>query len=216
MEDREYEDLETKALEIVQVLNNLKDEIEQYEDAKLNTKKSLKALEKLVGAVSEAADELSRAAKQVEESDYVTLCMDIDARSQELEGCCNALSKTAAELPASLSASLAAHAKAQEGTHASHLADVDKRIAAERQERELMLKDLGASRESIERSASSVSSALDDALAVQEKRQKELVDSMLATFQERDKELLQRIAALEEVVGRIDRNTQKGFGKERG
>lgn len=29
-------------------------------------------------------------------------------------------------------------------------------------------------------------------------------------------ELLQRIEALESVIGRIDRNTQKGFGKEHG
>lgn len=29
-------------------------------------------------------------------------------------------------------------------------------------------------------------------------------------------ELLQRIEALEAIIGRIDRNTQKGFGKERG
>lgn len=29
-------------------------------------------------------------------------------------------------------------------------------------------------------------------------------------------ELLQRIEALETIIGRIDRNTQKGFGKERG
>lgn len=33
---------------------------------------------------------------------------------------------------------------------------------------------------------------------------------------EKDKELLERLACLEEVISRIDRNTQKGFGKERG
>lgn len=216
MEDREYEDLEAEALGVVQVLNSLKDEIDQYKDAKLNTKKSLRALEKLVGAVSKAADELAQTARQVGESDYVSLCGSLDSRSQELEGCCNALNRTAAELPSSLSASIAAHVKAQEGVYASHLADMDKRIVAEQQERDRMLQGLDASRSSIEGSASKVSAALDSALATQEKLQKELVDSTLAALQERDQELLQRIAALEDVVGRIDRNTQKGFGKERG
>lgn len=158
MEDREYEDLETRALEVVRVLNGLKDEIEQYKDAKLNTKKSLKALEKLVSAVSEAANELSRTAKQVEESDYVALCEGLDARGRELEDSCSVLTQKVAEVPKLLVASLAMHDEAQEKAYASYL----------------------------------------------------------ASLEERDKGLQQRIAALEEVVGRIDRNTQKGFGKERG
>ena len=33
---------------------------------------------------------------------------------------------------------------------------------------------------------------------------------------ERDREIDERIAAIEAVIGRIDRNTQKGIGKERG
>lgn len=230
MEDREYEDLESKALKVVQVLNSLKGEIEQYEDARLNTRKSLRALEKLVGSVSKASDELAQTAKQVGESDYVSLC-------RGLSGACDTLSKEVSALPGVLSNLIAAFERRQREANASYLAAFDDKLLAERQGFDQMKQHVDLVCKTIGDEVSGLPSAFDDVFEGQEKAHEVLGDLLIEAVgttmqaheklsdaldqharlsQEREQELLERILALEAVVGRIDRNTQKGFGKERG
>lgn len=154
MEDSQYKTIEEQALQIVGTLNRLKDEIEGYRDARIETQKSLDSLDTLLGAVSDAAKQLSDAAKELRGSDYTKLHKKISKEAEVVTSACETLQQNldgvteqVGQLPATLTTVLEAH----------------------------------------------------DARQV-----------------EKDSELLTRVANLEEMVARIDRNTQKGFGKERG
>lgn len=147
MDDSQYKTIETQALQIVDTLNKLKGEIEVYRDAKIETRKSLESLDALLGAVSDAASQLSAAAKDIRKSDYAKLHKEMSKEAETLSSACETMQKSIDVVPDKIESAL----KAQQAEQA-----------------------------------------------------------------ERDKELFARITDLEEVISRIDRNTQKGFGKERG
>lgn len=147
MEDKDYEQIEADAKQIIGTLNKLKQEIEGYKQAKLETKKSLESLDGLLDAMAEAAKLLAEAADDIQKSDYLTLYKGLVNQSTSLKASCESFSAKIDELPNAIQDQIAQHALAQE---------------------------------------------------------------------KRDTELLGRISELETVIARIDRNTQKGFGKERG
>lgn len=147
MDDNQYKTIEAQALQIVGTLNKLKEEIEGYRDAKIETQKSLESLDALLSAVSGAAKQLSAAAKEIRKSDYAKLHKEMSKEVETLSSACETMQKSLDDVPEKIESTL----KAQRAEQV-----------------------------------------------------------------ERDEELYARIASLEEVISRIDRNTQKGFGKERG
>lgn len=147
MDDNQYKTIEAQALQIVGTLNKLKEEIEGYRDAKIETQKSLESLDALLSAVSDAAKQLSAAAKEIRKSDYAKLHKEMSKEVETLSSACETMQKSLDDVPEKIESTL----KAQRAEQV-----------------------------------------------------------------ERDEELYARIASLEEVISRIDRNTQKGFGKERG
>lgn len=147
MDDNQYKTIEAQALQIVGTLNKLKEEIEGYRDAKIETQRSLESLDALLSAVSDAAKQLSAAAKEIRKSDYAKLHKEMSKEVETLSSACETMQKSLDDVPEKIESTL----KAQRAEQV-----------------------------------------------------------------ERDEELYARIASLEEVISRIDRNTQKGFGKERG
>ena len=183
MDDSQYRDIEEQALQIVGTLNKLKDEIEGYREAKIETQESLKSLDSLLAAVTDATKQLGSAAKDLRKSDYVKLHEQLTKEAEQLTTASNTLQQNLDALPGKLEEMLAADSGSREAVQNAIGESCDRAI------------------EKLDELPETISNALKD------------YDSKQA---EKDKELLERLAGLEEVISRIDRNTQKGFGKERG
>ncbi|WP_443730291.1 hypothetical protein [Slackia isoflavoniconvertens] len=147
MDDKDYEQIEAEALQIIGTINRLKEEIEEYKQAKIGTKKSLKSLDLMLDAMTEAAQSLKTAGEEISKSDFVTLSGKIES------------------IPT----------------------DIDKTLSEQSRFQKEQFADV-----------------------------KELIRTNGENSSEQESEIARRIESLEAVIARIDRNTQKGFGKERG
>lgn len=169
MEDSQYKTIEEQALQIVGTLNKLKEEIEGYKDARIETKQSLDSLNTLLDAVTDAASQLNEAAKDLRNSDYIKLHEELSEKTSAVTAACDSM---------------------QQGLDAI---------------------------------TNTVRSMFESQRAQQEEAMKQLLATLTASLEqheiiqdETNKELLDKISNLEQIISRIDRNTQKGFGKERG
>lgn len=183
MDDSQYRDIEEQALQIVGTLNKLKDEIEEYQKAKIDTQESLESLDSLLMAVTDAAKQLGGAAEDLRNSDYVKLHKQIAKETEQLTAACSTLQQNLDIVPEKIKEML------------------DSDFAS----RELVQRAMNESCNMMIEKLDKLPEAISSTLKAHDSKQAE-----------KDKELLERLAGLEEVISRIDRNTQKGFGKERG
>ncbi len=183
MDDSQYRDIEEQALQIVGTLNKLKEEIEGYRNAKIDTQESLESLDSLLAAVTDATKRLGSAAKDLKKSDYVKLHQQLAKEAEKLTTASSTLQQNINAVPEKVEEILAADSASRESTQ----------------------KAIGESCDRMIEKLDELPEAITNVLETHDSKQSE-----------KDKELLERLAGLEEVISRIDRNTQKGFGKERG
>lgn len=169
MEDSQYKTIEEQALQIVGTLNKLKEEIEGYKDARIETKQSLDSLNTLLGAVTDAASQLNRAAKDLRNSDYIKLHEELSEKTSVVKAACDSMQQNLDVITDTVRSMLESQQAQQE------------------------------------EAKSQLFATLTTSLEQSEKKQDKA-----------NKELLEKVSNLEQIIGRIDRNTQKGFGKERG
>lgn len=205
MDDNEYKTIEQQALQIVGTLNKLKEEIEGYRDAKVETQKSLDSLDALLSAVTDAAEQLSGAAKDLRESDYTKLHKKISKEAEALTTACETLQQNLEGVPDKVEAMLESQQAKQEKAQSALAAQIEKTLDADSTSREATQKGIEAACKGVIDQFDQLPTILTTSLEIHDAKQVE-----------KDNELLQRVSNLEEVIARIDRNTQKGFGKERG
>lgn len=205
MEDAEYRELEEQALRIVDTLNKLKEEIEDYRDAKIDTRESLESLSALLDAVSGAAKELSATSAEVRDSDYVSLHDELSEKVEVLSGACDALQRDAEAFPGKIDEMLSVYQEKQDSAYASYASELGGKLQADIDARDDFLRQVTGACENIASRAEELPAMLEKALSAYAELQ-----------EEKSREMMERVAKLEQVVFRIDRNTQKGFGKERG
>lgn len=183
MDDSQYRNIEEQALQIVATLNKLKDEIEGYRDAKVDTQESLESLDSLLAAVTDATKQLGSAAKDLRKSDYVKLHEQLAKEAERLTTASGTLQQNLDAVPGKIEEMLAADSASREKAQMAIGESCNRAI------------------EKLDELPETIASSLKAHDSKQD---------------EKDRELLERLAGLEEVISRIDRNTQKGFGKERG
>lgn len=205
MEDSQYKTIEEQALQIVGTLNRLKDEIEGYRDAKIETQKSLDSLDTLLGAVSDAARQLSDAAKELRETDYTKLHKRLSKEAEVVTSACEMLQQNLDGVPSKVEEMLSSQQTKQEESQSEFIAKIEKTLAADTSSREALQRGVEAACNGMTEQVGQLPATLTAAIEAHDAKQAE-----------KDNELLARVANLEEVIARIDRNTQKGFGKERG
>lgn len=205
MEDDKYKTIEEQALQIVGTLNRLKEEIEGYKDVKVETQSSLDSLDALLGAVTDAAKQLSSAAKDLKKSDYVKLHKEISEETEVFTSACETLQKNLDEIPAKVEEMLESHQTKQKEAISAFADQVGKAYEADAVSREAMQKEIEVAFKDVTDRFSELPAVLRTSL-----------ETHNANQIKKDEELLDRIANLTEIIARIDRNTQKGFGKERG
>lgn len=223
MDDNEYEEIEAKALRIVSTLNKLKKEIEGYKKAKDETKEGLKSLSALLDSVSEAAKELSLVAAEIRGSDYIVVHDRLMERVGDLLSICDALNQKIEEAPGAIEKVLEINCAKREEAYAKYVTVLDERMAADASGRSALGAQVADIQEKIEARVEGLPATLEEILSKHEvllekhdKTLSDLLDQKIQASQSRDRSLIDRIVALEQMVARIDRNTQKGFGKERG
>lgn len=91
MDDSQYKTIEQQALQIVGTLNKLKEEIEGYRDARLETQRTLDSLDGLLDAVADAAKQVGDAANDLRKSDYVETHEKMSAEAEMLTSACETL-----------------------------------------------------------------------------------------------------------------------------
>lgn len=205
MDDNEYKTIEQQALQIVGTLNKLKEEIEGYRDAKVETQKSLDSLDALLNAVTDAAEQLSGAAKDLRDSDYTKLHKKMSKEAEALTSACETLQQNLEGVPDKVEAMLESQQAKQEKAQSALAAQIEKTLDADSTSREATQKGIEAACKGVIDQFDQLPTILTTSLEIHDAKQVE-----------KDIELLQRVSSLEEVIARIDRNTQKGFGKERG
>ena len=205
MEDSQYKTIEEQALQIVGTLNRLKDEIEGYRDAKIETQKSLDSLDTLLGAVSEAAKQLSDTARELRESDYTKLHKKISKETEVVTSACATLQQNLEGVPSKVEEMLSSQQTKQEQSQSGFIAQIEKAIEADASSRIELQRGVETACKGMTEQVGQLPATLTAALEAHDAKQVE-----------KDNELLTRVANLEEMIARIDRNTQKGFGKERG
>ena len=205
MYDNEYKTIEQQALQIVGTLNKLKEEIEGYRDAKVETQKSLDSLDALLNAVTDAAEQLSGAAKDLRDSDYTKLHKKMSKEAEALTSACETLQQNLEGVPDKVEAMLESQQAKQEKAQSALAAQIEKTLDADSTSREATQKGIEAACKGVIDQFDQLPTILTTSLEIHDAKQVE-----------KDIELLQRVSSLEEVIARIDRNTQKGFGKERG
>lgn len=205
MEDSQYKTIEEQALQIVGTLNRLKDEIEGYRDARIETQKSLDSLDTLLGVVSDAAKQLSDAARELRESDYTKLHRKISKEAEVVTSACATLQQNLEGVPSKVEEMLSSQQAKQEQSQSGFIAQIEKTIEADASSRIELQRGVEAACKGMTEQVGQLPATLTAALEGHDAKQVE-----------KDNELLTRIANLEEMIARIDRNTQKGFGKERG
>lgn len=205
MEDNEYKTIELQALQIVGTLNKLKEEIEGYRDAKIETQKSLDSLDAMLDAVTDAAKQLSGAAKELRESDYTKLHKKISKETEVITSACETLQQNLQGIPDKVEAMLDSQSTKQDKAQSEFAAQIEKAFETDASSRESTQKGIETACKSVIDQFDQLPTILTTSLENHDAKQTE-----------KDNELLERVSNLEEVIARIDRNTQKGFGKERG
>lgn len=205
MEDNQYKTIEEQALQIVGTLNKLKDEIEGYRDAKIETQKSLDSLDALLGAVTDAAKQLSRAAKDLRESDYAKLHKKMSKEAEALTSACETLQQNLEGVPNKVEAMLESQQAKQDKAQSAFAIQIEKAFEADSSSREATQRGIEAACKGVIDQFDQLPTILTTSLEIHD-----------AKRVEKDNGLLERLSNLEEIIARIDRNTQKGFGKERG
>ena len=205
MEDSEYKTIERQALQVVGTLNKLKEEIEGYRDAKIETQKSLDSLDALLSAVTDAAEQLSGAAKDLRESDYAKLHETMSKEAEALVSACETLQQNLEGVPSKVETMLESQQASQSEAQTAFATQIERALEADSSSRE-------AAKEGIETACQGVAEQLEQIPAIVTAS----LEAHNAEQAERDDELRDRVSRLEEMIARIDRNTQKGFGKERG
>lgn len=205
MDDSQYKTIEEQALQIVKTLNDLKAEIEGYRDAKAETQKSLDFLDALLGAVTDAAEQLSGAAKDLRDTDYTKLHKKMSKEAEVLTSACETLQKNLEGVPNKVETMLEAQQAKQDKSHSTLVSKIEKTIEADSASRDSTQKGIEAACKTVADKFDELPTALTTAIEKHDAKQVE-----------KESELLERVSKLEEVIARIDRNTQKGFGKERG
>lgn len=204
MEDNEYKTIERQALQIVGTLNNLKEEIEGYRDAKVETQKSLDSLDAMLDAVTDAAKQLSSAAKELRESDYAKLHKKMSKKAEMLTSACETLQQNLEGVPDKVEAMLKSQQEKQDKAQSSFAKQLEKVLESDSSSRATTQRGIENACKGVVDRFDQLPTILTASLEIHDAKQ-----------DERDQELLQRISNLEVVIARIDRNTQKGFGKER-
>ena len=205
MEDNEYKTIEQQALQVVKTLNKLKEEIEGYRDAKVETQKSLDSLDALLGAVTDAAKQLSGAAKDLKESNYAKLHKKMSEEAEVLTATCETLQQNLEGVPNKVEAMLESQQAKQDKAQSAFATQIEKTLEADSSSRETMQEGIETACKDVIDQFDQLPTILTTSLKIHDAKQVE-----------KDNELLQRVSNLEEMIARIDRNTQKGFGKERG
>lgn len=205
MDDNEYKTIEQQALQIVGTLNKLKEEIEGYRDAKVETQKSLDSLDAFLSAVTDAAEQLGGAAKDLRESDYTKLHKKMSKDAEALTTACETLQQNLEGVPDKVEVMLESQQAKQEKAQSALAAQIEKTLDADSTSREATQKGIEAACKGVIDQFDQLPTILTTSLEIHDAKQVE-----------KDNELLQRVSNLEEVIARIDRNTQKGFGKEHG
>lgn len=205
MEDNEYKTIEQQALQIVGTLNKLKEEIEEYRDAKVETQKSLDSLDAMLDAVTDAAKQLSGAAKELRESDYTKLHKKISKETEAITSVCKTLQQNLQRVPDKVEAMLESQRAKQDKAQSEFATQIGKAFEADVASRESTQKGIESACKSVVDQFDQLPTILTTSLEIHDAKQTE-----------KDNELIARVSNLEEVIARIDRNTQKGFGKERG
>ena len=205
MEDSQYKTIEEHALAIVDTLNKLKDEIEGYKDAKIETRQSLDSLDTLLGAVTDAAKELSGAAKDLRDSDYTKLHKKMSKESEALTAACATLQQNLDGVPDKIEEMLESQLAKQREAQSELSTQIGKALESDSASRDAMSREIEAACKDVIGKFDELPTILTTSLETHDAKQAE-----------KDRELLKRVSNLEEVIARIDRNTQKGFGKERG
>lgn len=205
MDDNEYKTIEQQALQIVGTLNKLKEEIEGYRDAKVETQKSLDSLDAFLSAVTDAAEQLGGAAKDLRESDYTKLHKKMSKDAEALTTACETLQQNLEGVPDKVEVMLESQQAKQEKAQSALAAQIEKTLDADLTSREATQKGIEAACKGVIDQFDQLPTILTTSLEIHDAKQVE-----------KDNELFQRVSNLEEVIARIDRNTQKGFGKEHG
>lgn len=205
MEDNEYKTIEQQALQIVGTLNKLKEEIEGYRDAKVETQKSLDSLDAMLDAVTDAAKQLSGAAKELRDSDYTKLHKKISKEAEVIATACETLQQNMQGVPDKVEEMLESQRAKQDKSQSEFTAQIGKAFEADVSSREATQKGIEVACKGVVDQFDQLPTILTTSLEIHDAKQTE-----------KDNELLARLSNLEEVIARIDRNTQKGFGKERG
>lgn len=223
MDNSEYKEIESRALNIVSTLNALKEEIAEYKQAKTEANRELNSLDNLVNSITSATNELAETARQIGASDYRVFYEELFADITSLSENCSSLEAQTKSLPESLKGAIAEQSKKQDESRNAFLVSLDERLQAETKSIESLREKITSVCTQIDTHASELPDLLSGALAEHAKRQKDrdsyitkALERMVETNRNRDAKLLERIENLEVVISRIDRNTQKGFGKEKG
>lgn len=205
MEDNEYKTIEQQALQIVGTLNKLKEEIEGYRDAKVETQKSLDSLDAMLDAVTDAAKQLSGAAKELRDSDYTKLHKKISKETEVITSACETLQQNLQEVPDKVEEMLESQRAKQDKSQSEFAAQIGKAFETDASSREATQKGIEAACKGVTNQFDQLPNILTTSLEIHDAKQTE-----------KDNEILARLSNMEEIIARIDRNTQKGFGKERG
>lgn len=205
MEDSQYRTIEQQALQIVGTLNRLKEEIEGYRDARLESQRTLESLDGLLDAVTDAAKQLSDAARDLRESDYMELHERMSAEAEVLTSACKTLQQNLEGVPNEVEAMLRAQQTIQDEARSTFATQLRELIESDVSSREEAQKGIAAACEGMIDRLDQLPTIIATSLETHEAKQAE-----------KDRELIERVSNLEKVIARIDRNTQKGFGKERG
>lgn len=205
MEDSQYRTIEQQALQIVGTLNRLKEEIEGYRDARLESQRALESLDGLLDAVTDAAKQLSDAARDLRESDYMELHERMSAEAEVLTSACKTLQQNLEGVPNEVEAMLRAQQTIQDEARSTFATQLRELIESDASSREETQKGIAAACEGMIDRLDQLPTIIATSLETHEAKQAE-----------KDRELIERVSNLEKVIARIDRNTQKGFGKERG
>lgn len=205
MEDSQYKTIEEQALQIVGVLNKLKEEIESYRDVKIETQQSLDSFDALLDAIANAAEQLSNTANDLKNSDYIELHKKLSEKTELLTTACDNMQQNLEVIPGQVETMLESQCAKQDEARSVLVSQIERALKADSNLREATQQEMEEACESVINKFNELPTVIAASLGIHDAKQAE-----------KDKELSERISSLEQIILRIDRNTQKGFGKERG
>lgn len=210
MELSELNDLEVKATEIVSTLDNLEQEIAKYKDKTMKTGEVLNKIGQLTDAVKAAADKLSAAADTVSSASLKEQLEHFDGlleRSNALFQKSHSMFEDERTSNKQLESTIIR--EGQKGEEClSKLAEIHSttvETTSDISDRISRLEEMVAS---IQASLATIESSNESCL--------QQIEAKLDSTTKQNDEVFSKLELFEKLIGRIDRNTQKGFGKEKG